>query len=158
VSDAPDDAVIRRSVTVDAPPARAFAVFSEQLEEWWPPEYSWSQDVLEAIGIEPHEGGLCFERGPHGFRCDWGRVIAWEPPERLAFLWQIGPDRVPVPDPAKASEVEVRFAAEGPSTTRVEVEHRAFARHGDGGAGYREGLDSPQGWPYMLDRYARAVG
>jgi Domain of unknown function (DUF4394) len=61
-------------VTVNLAPEQAFDLFARRLGAWWPPEYSWSQDVLDEIGIEPHEGGMCFERGPHGFRCDWGRV------------------------------------------------------------------------------------
>jgi uncharacterized protein YndB with AHSA1/START domain len=84
-------------------------------------------------------------------------VLVWEPPRRLVLAWQISPERAPEPDPAKASEVEVRFVAEGPSVTRVELEHRGFERHGAGGAGYRAGMGAPQGWPYILDRYAMAV-
>jgi hypothetical protein len=61
-------------VSVDAPPERAFEVFTEGLGSWWPREYTWSREVLEEIVIEPREGGLCYERGPHGFRCDWGRA------------------------------------------------------------------------------------
>jgi uncharacterized protein YndB with AHSA1/START domain len=147
----------RHQVEVPVPPARAFAVFAEQLGSWWPPEYSWSGEVLEEIGIEPREGGLCFERGPHGFRCDWGRVLAWEPPDRLDLAWQISPRREPVPDPSKASVVEVRFEATGGGTA-VSLEHRAFERHGEEGASYEEMLGSPQGWPFLLERFAGASG
>lgn len=150
------DEPIQRTVTVPVAAERAFAVFID-LPAWWPPEFSWSGDVLETLGIEPREGGFCFERGPNGFRCDWGRVLAWEPPARLVFSWQISPDRVPEPDPAKASEVEVRFFEEGPSATRVEVAHREFARHGESAQRYRTDL-ADQGWPYLLDRYAAAAG
>ncbi len=69
----------------------------------------------------------------------------WEPPHRLVFSWQISPERVPEPDPVKASEVEVRFTAEGLATTRVELEHRGFEHHGPGGDAYRAGLGSPEG-------------
>jgi uncharacterized protein YndB with AHSA1/START domain len=148
---------VRRTLTVPASPDRAFAVFTAKLASWWPPEYTWAGDVLDAIAIEPREGGRCFERGPHGFECDWGRVLVWDPPGRLVFTWQISPTRVPEPDPAKASEIEVRFAAEGSATTRVAFDHRGFERHGESGAGYRDALDSPQGWTYILDRYASAV-
>jgi uncharacterized protein YndB with AHSA1/START domain len=141
---------IQHTVEVPLPPERAFARFVEQLGEWWPAEYTWSQDVLEAIGIEPRAGGMCFERGPHGFRCDWGRVVAFEPPERLVFTWQIGPSREPVPDDRRASEVELRFDG----ATRVQLEHRGFERHGDAAEAYRAALASDQGWPYILVRYA----
>jgi uncharacterized protein YndB with AHSA1/START domain len=144
---------IQHTVEVPLPRDRAFARFVEHLGEWWPAEYTWSQDVLEAIGIEPREGGMCFERGPHGFRCDWGRVIAFEPPERLVFTWQIGPNRDPVPDDRRASEVEVRFDG----ATQVQLEHRRFERHGEAAEAYRAALASEQGWPYILGRYANGA-
>ncbi len=146
---------VRSAVQIQAPPERAFAAFAERLGEWWPREYTWSQGTLEAIGIEAGEGGLCFERGPHGFRLDWGRVVAWEPPARLAFTWQISPTRVPEPDPDRASTVEVRFEAVGDTgDTEVALEHRDFERHGDGADGYAEAMGSPQGWPYILAGFA----
>lgn len=136
----------------------AYGLFADRLGSWWPPEYSWAGDALVEIGIHPDEGAMCFELGPHGFRCDWGRVLAAERPERLRFTWQIGPSREPVPDPELASEVEVRFLAEGSDSTRVEVEHWRFERHGAGAEGYRDALASEQGWPYVLERYAAAAG
>jgi uncharacterized protein YndB with AHSA1/START domain len=81
-------------------------------------------------------------------------VLVWDPPRRLAFSWQISPGREPIPDPKKASEVELRFGEEGPRSTRIEFEHRGFSRHGEGAEGYREAMGSEQGWPYILDRYA----
>jgi uncharacterized protein YndB with AHSA1/START domain len=149
---------VQHGVSVPLPPERAFALFAEELGSWWPPEYTWSQDTLEEIGIEPRQGGMCFERGPHGFRCDWGRVLAWEPGARLELTWQIGPSRDPQPNPDKASVVEVRFGAEGDGGTRVELEHRLFERHGEDGEGYAAAMGSEQGWPYILGRYAAAAG
>lgn len=146
---------VRRTVTVRVLPDRAFAVFTDELATWWPREYTWARDVLDTIGIEPTEGGRCFERGPYGFWCNWGRVLVWDPPSRLVFSWQISPRREP--DPAKASEVEVRFVAEGLQATRVELAHRSFERHGEGSDGYRAALDSEQGWSLILDRYAAAA-
>lgn len=146
--------VIKEAVVVPAAPERAFALFADELASWWPAEYTWAADGLEQIAIEPRVDGRCFERGPRGFECDWGRVLAWEPGARLAFSWQIGPDRVPVPDSDRASEVEVRFADAGKGATRVELEHRGFERHGEGGADYRAAMASERGWPYILARYA----
>ncbi len=145
---------IRESVAISLPIERAFDRFLRGLHEWWPPEYTWSGDVLEEIRIEPREGGMCLERGPDGFRCDWGRVLELEPPGWLAFTWQIGPAREPVPDPRRASVVTVRFAKTEGTDTRVELEHARFERHGSGAAGYREALASDAGWPYILGRYA----
>jgi uncharacterized protein YndB with AHSA1/START domain len=84
-------------------------------------------------------------------------VLVWEPPGRLVLAWQIAPDRAPEPNPARASEVEVRFVPQGPPGTRVELEHRGLSRHGADGDAYREALGSPDGWPLMLDRYAAAL-
>lgn len=151
------DEPILRNILVPVPPERAFEHFVAELHAWWPSEYTWSGNVLERIGIEPHHGGPCFELGPHGFRCDWGRVLIWDPPDRLVFSWQIGPDRTPEPDPDKASEVEVRFVADGPDRTRVELVHRGFSRHGDGAAEYRDGLAAPEGWTYILNRYTETI-
>lgn len=148
---------IRRTRTVQAPIDRAFALFTEELSSWWPSEYTWSKDTLDTIAIEPAEGGRCFERGPHGFECDWGRVLDWEPPRRLVFSWQISPTRVPEPNPEKASTVEIQFEADGPETTRIAFEHRDFANHGDGSAEYRAAMASPRGWDYILERYEDSV-
>jgi uncharacterized protein YndB with AHSA1/START domain len=149
--------VLRNSRDVGVSVPRAFEVFTVGLGTWWIPEFTWSgPDALDMIGIEPGVDGKCYEIGPYGFRCDWGRVTVWEPPNRLAFTWQIGPDRVPQPDPAKASEVEVLFHPEGEARTRVELEHRGFERHGEAGAGYREALEA--GWDQLLARYAAAAG
>ena len=124
--------IIHRAIEVPLSAERAFGFFTEHFALWWPREYTWGQEVVEDIGIEPREGGLCFERGPYGFRCDWGRVLSWEPPRRLVLAWQISARREPQPNPAKASTLEVTFAADTPQRTRVLLEHRDFERHGDG--------------------------
>lgn len=152
---ATDDAIrVREEVTVA--PERAFQLFAQGLGGWWPAEYTWSGECLESICIEPFEDGRCYERGPHGFQCDWGRVLVWDPPRRLVFSWQIGPDRAPQPDPAKAGEVEVSFTATKSGGTAVELEHRGFASL-DGGSAYREALSAEAGWPYILSRYVSVV-
>jgi uncharacterized protein YndB with AHSA1/START domain len=156
MSEAGSIEAIRRTVRVHASVERAFGQFVE-LQSWWPREYTWSQDTLERIGIEPGSGGHCYEAGPHGFHCDWGTVTVWDPPRRLVFLWQISPERTPEPNPARASEVELRFVAEGAQETRLELEHRAFERHGAGGQRYRDGLAAAEGWTRMLDRFASSV-
>jgi uncharacterized protein YndB with AHSA1/START domain len=148
---------IRQDLELSVPVERAFALFTQHLALWWPREYTWGQDVLEEIGIEAREGGRCYEVGPHGFRCDWGRVIGWEPPRRLSLTWQISPRREPQPDPAQASTIEVVFAAPRPGVTRMTFEHRDFERHGAGAREYRDAMASPQGWPWILERYVRAA-
>jgi uncharacterized protein YndB with AHSA1/START domain len=149
---------IRREYTVRLPAEQAFATFVDDFSRWWPREYTWSGDVIEWIGPEPRLGGRCFERGPHGFQCDWGRVLAWEPPHRTVFTWQIGFGREPVPDPARASEIEVRFEPADPGSSRFLFEHRGFDRHGAKAADYRAALDSDTGWDLILGRYVQATG
>ena len=148
---------IRHTLTILREPAGAFALFFANLGSWWPREYTWSQSALVAIGVEPRLGGLCYELGPHGFRCDWGRLLAWEPPRRVVLAWHISPRREPAPDPARASEVEVQFEAAAAGETRVTLVHDAFDRHGDGAAEYRSALASAEGWPYILARFAAAA-
>jgi uncharacterized protein YndB with AHSA1/START domain len=147
---------IRIAVEVDADPGGAFSTFVDRFGDWWPHANSWSGGVLEAIGIEPRVGGMCHEIGPYGFRLDWGRVIAWEPPGRLAFTWQIEMDRTPQPNPAHASEVEVTFEPID-GGTRVTLVHDAFVRHTVDGAAYRDAMASTDGWPLLLDRYVARV-
>ncbi|MBE1485872.1 SRPBCC family protein [Plantactinospora soyae] len=147
---------VRSTLRVPGPVDRAFAVFTDRLADWWVKEYTWSgPQNLAKIGFEPGVGGMAYEIGPHGFRADWGRVLDWQPPRRLVFNWQIGPDRAPVPDPAQSSVVEARFAPQADGTTLVEVEHRDFDRHGEAAEGYREALTA--GWHELLSRYAATV-
>jgi uncharacterized protein YndB with AHSA1/START domain len=88
---------------------------------------------------------------------DWGRVLAWEPPHRVVLSWHIDCHWHYDPDPARASEVEVRFTAEGPDRTRVELEHRNLERHGAEAAELRESVSSPGGWPGLLEMFAEAA-
>lgn len=146
---------LRVAVTVDLPPVSAFELFTAGFGSWWPAEFSWSQpDLLQSIGMGCHQDGMLSEVGPHGFRIDWGRIVGWDPPSSLTFLWQISADRVPTPDPEQASVVEVTFLGDG-AGTRVEVIHDAWDRHGCGAAAYR--ADFAYAWPMALDRYCQVT-
>ncbi len=91
---------------------------------------------------------------PDGNECPWARVLAYEPPHRVVFSWDIGPAWQIEADPDKTSEVEVRFVAEARDRTRVELEHRNLDRHGPGWESVRDGIAADQGWTLYLDRYA----
>lgn len=146
---------VTKTVTVPASAERAFTVFTERFGTWWPGHHIGSAELAEAV-IEPREGGRWFERGVDGSECDWGVVLAFEPPARILLSWHLQGDWTYHPDPARASEVEVRFVAEAPDRTRVELEHRHIERHDDPEA-VRGGVDSPNGWPGILAGYAEAV-
>jgi len=144
---------VRSEIVVDAPVERAFAVFTEQFDRIKPREHNMlAVDIAETV-FEPRVGGSIYDRGVDGSECRWARVLAFEPPERVVFSWDIGPTWQVETDPDRASEVEVRFVAESPEQTRVELEHRHIDRHGDGWEGLREGVGTDQGWPLYLQRY-----
>ena len=148
---------VRTEVTVEAPQERAFRVFSERFDAIKPREHNLlAVDIAESV-FEPRAGGRVYDRGVDGSECQWGRVLAYEPPERIVFTWDISPRWQVETDPERASEVEIRYVAESPERTRVELEHRHLDRHGEGWEGLREGVANAQGWPLYLDRYAEQV-
>jgi uncharacterized protein YndB with AHSA1/START domain len=148
---------VRTDIVVEAPVDRAFRVFTEEFDRIKPREHNMLEvDIAETV-FEPRVGGHIYDRGVDGSECRWARVLAYEPPERVAFSWDISPHWQLESDLAKASEVEVRFIPERADRTRVELEHRHLDRHGDGWEGLREGVAADQGWPLYLDRYAQAV-
>jgi uncharacterized protein YndB with AHSA1/START domain len=146
-------ASVRTEVVVEAPLERAFRVFTEQFDRIKPREHNMlGVDIAETV-FEPRVGGHIYDRGVDGSECRWARVLAYEPPERVVFSWDIGPTWRIESDPEKASEVEVRFIAETPGRTRLELEHRNIDRHGENWEGLRDGVASPGGWPLYLQRY-----
>jgi uncharacterized protein YndB with AHSA1/START domain len=147
---------VERSVTVNAPVEKAFSVFTDQFASWWPEGYNINPNGYAGAYIEPRVGGRWFERAPDGSECDWGRVLAWEPSHRVLLSWQLTGDWDFDPDPAHASEVEVRFTAEGPLTTRVEVIHSKLERAVDGEK-LAKGVSGDGGWGTLLGRFADMI-
>jgi len=148
-------APVRKSVRVSAVPARAFEVFTARFGRWWPPSHSIGSSPQKDVQIEPRVGGRWFERGEDGSECDWGKVLVWEPPDRVILGWQLNSEFKY--DPSVTTEVEVRFIADGANATRVELEHRHLERLGEKGHDLRKGIDSPEGWGKLLELYAAAV-
>jgi uncharacterized protein YndB with AHSA1/START domain len=150
-------APVRKSITVRADASAAFEVFTNGIDTWWPRSHHLGSAALEKVIIEPRAGGRCYERSIDGSECDWGQVLVWDPPKRFVFAWQITPEWKPEADPAKASEVDVRFTALEAGVTRVDLEHRHFERHGAGGDTMRGGVDAPNGWSGLLDLYSQTA-
>lgn len=141
---------IIKKIQVAMPRKLVYDLFVNRLNNWWPKEYTWSQQKLVEIRIDPRPDGLCTEMGPFGFRCDWGRITTIELDYLIAFKWQISPQRVPVPDPDQASEVHVHFR-DSEIGTELELKHLHFNRHGEGWEEYASAMNSEKGWDHILD-------
>ena len=151
------DTATRHSIVVEAPIERAFSVFTDGFGTFKPREHNMLQvDIAETV-FETHVGGNIYDRGVDGSECRWARVLAFEPPNRVVFSWDISPQWQVETDLDKTSEVEVRFIAEAPNRTRVELEHRNLDRHGPGWEAERHGVAGDQGWQLYLDRFAEQV-
>ena len=148
---------VRHKIIVRAPIERAFRVFTEDFGSFKPPEHNLMSVPIEATIFEPRVGGYLYDRGSDGTECRWARVLAYDPPNRVVFSWDIGPTWQIESDPNRTSEVEVRFIAEDGDRTRVELEHRNLDRHGDGWESVRDGIDAADGWPLYLQRFAAVV-
>jgi uncharacterized protein YndB with AHSA1/START domain len=149
---------VRKVLRVQAPQATAWRVFTEKMAAWWPLEHYKIGRVkaVDAI-VEPRVGGRWYERGEDGTTCDWGTVLAWEPPARLVLSWDISADWQP--DPALKTEIEIRFVPEGKDSTRVELEHRRLDRYGARRDEMRRIFDKEGDWGRLLEMFARvAVG
>jgi uncharacterized protein YndB with AHSA1/START domain len=157
MSNQADQTSIRTEVVVEAPREHAFHVFSERFDQIKPREHNMlAVEIAESV-FEPRAGGRVYDRGVDGSECQWGRVLAYEPPERIVFSWDISPRWQIESDLRRASEVELRFTAEAPQRTRVELEHRHLDRHGENWEGLREGVGGDEGWPLYLSRYVEQI-
>lgn len=144
-------AAVTKTLVVDATPERAFRVFTAGFDSWWPRTHHTGEgDLLEAV-IEPREGGRWYAKTTVGEE-DWGRVLAWEAPNRLVLDWQLNSDFHY--DAGFHTDVEVRFVAEGETRTRVEFEHRDLDRYGAQAAEHVARLGSEGGWNGILNAYA----
>jgi uncharacterized protein YndB with AHSA1/START domain len=139
-------------ITVDVPVEHAFATFTERFDDIKPREHNLLAVPIERTVFEPKVGGTIHDIGTDGTTCTWSRVLAYEPPRRLVFSWDIGPTWQLETDPDRCSEVEVTFTALGPEQTRVDLEHRHLDRHGEGWESLTS-LGEGTGWPLYLDRY-----
>ena len=146
---------IRRQLVVPAAQERAFELFTAGMTSWWPPAHHIGSAPIEEIVIEPREGGRWYTRHTDGSESSTGFVSAWEPPERVVLTWQIGADwRY---DPKLVTHVDVRFIAEAPQRTRIELEHRDLERFGPEAERMRLMFEGPSAWAATLAAYAGAV-
>jgi uncharacterized protein YndB with AHSA1/START domain len=148
------EATVQKQIVVEAPIERAFSVFTEEFDNIKPREHNLLAVEIAETVFEPREGGRIYDRGVDGSECHWARVLAYEPPKRVVFSWDINPQWQIESDLEKTSEVEVRFVSETPERTRVELDHRNLDRHGEGWEAARDSVGSEGGWPLYLERFA----
>ncbi len=157
MSHGPTIPTIGGTVSVAVPVDHAFRVFTESFGSWWPADYHIGQADMATAVLEPRAGGRWYERGVDGSECDWGRVLAWEPPHRLIVTWQINGRWQYDPDAEHASEIEVRFTADGPEQTTVELEHRHLDRLVGGQVIHDTIAIQGGGWSSLLEVFAKAA-
>jgi uncharacterized protein YndB with AHSA1/START domain len=141
------------SADVDAPVEHAFRVFTEGIGTWWDPGHHILEGELAEMVFEPFVGGHIIDRATDGSECRWSRVLAYDPPRLVVFSWDISMQWQIETDPAKTSEIEVTFTADGPARTKVVLTHRNLDRHGAGWEDLRDELG--QGW--SLTHYAEVA-
>jgi uncharacterized protein YndB with AHSA1/START domain len=152
-----NEAVVRREMVVDAPIDHAFATFVGRFGDFKPPEHNLLGAPITTTTFESRVGGHIYDVAEDGSECRWARILAYEPPNRVVFSWDISPRWQIENDPDHTSEVEVRFVAETPTRTRLALEHRNLDRHGPGWEAVRDGVADDAGWPLYLARYAEVL-
>jgi uncharacterized protein YndB with AHSA1/START domain len=148
-----DPVSVRKEVVVEAPQERAFRVFTENFDAWWPREHHIGKAALKEAVIEPRANGRWYEKGVDGSECDWGKVLAWDPPRRMLLAWQLNAQWQYQAD--FLTEVEVTFTPDGPRRTRVVLEHKNIERFGPEMAETQKALGGAGGWNGLLELYAK---
>ena len=146
---------LRREILVEASPDRAFRVFTDKMETWWPPEHHIGKTPMKNIVMDRRANGRWYEVDANGAQTDWGRVLIWDPPRRLVLAWQLTADWQF--DSAFVTEVDVSFTPVTEGRTRVELEHRNLERYGAKEADVVKAVGSEGGWTLTLQRFAAAV-
>jgi uncharacterized protein YndB with AHSA1/START domain len=146
---------VKKQIVVEASQEHAFRVFTEGIDKWWPREHHIGKSPLAREVLEPRAGGRWYGLSEDGSECDAGKVLIWDPPRRLVLSWQLTAQWLY--DPNFMTEVEVKFIAEGPKRTRVELEHRNLERYGDAAPEFRKMLDAPGGWGGSLESFAKTA-
>lgn len=140
-------APVEKTLSLKAPPERAFSHFTDNIAAWWPlATHSLSQAFARSVVFEAKSGGRIYEIDATGREREWGRVREVEKPRRLVFSWLLE-------EPADATEVEVAFEPDGKGGTHFTLVHRGW-RETKAAVGRRDMYDN--GWAPVLGGY-RAV-
>jgi uncharacterized protein YndB with AHSA1/START domain len=150
------DMTVRRTVTVDAPIERAFEVFTDGFDRWWPRGHHIGGAPMQRAVLEAREGGRWYEIGTDGSECEWGTVLVCDPPNRIVVTWGLSGDFALETDPERYSECEARFTREADGRTRLDFEHRHIERHTNPEK-LLEGVSADGGWGGLMEMYAEAA-
>ena len=142
---------IRKQITIECGQEHAFKVFTAGMGGWWPRAHHIGKVEMKSAVVEPAVGGRVYEVGIDGSECEWGKVLVWDPPRNFTWSWQLTAQWQY--DPDFVTTVEVKFVAEGPKRTLVQLEHRDLERYGEAASTIREQLEP--GWILTLDDYAK---
>jgi uncharacterized protein YndB with AHSA1/START domain len=143
---------VRKQIIIDAPQERVFRTFTRDIDTWWPRQHHIGASPLACQKLEMAVGGRWYSVCEDGSECNVGKVLEWDPPKRVVLAWQITAHWQY--DPDLITEVEVTFTAEGPRTTRVDLEHRNLDRFGVTAIDLRKSIDGPGGWGLILSNFA----
>jgi uncharacterized protein YndB with AHSA1/START domain len=143
---------VRKEIVVSVDRQRAFEIFTADMTSWWPSDHHIGSGPIQEIVIEPHAGGRWYTRHEDGTETSTGFVTTYDPPSRLVVTWQVGADWTYHPD--LVTTVEVRFVADGPARTRVELEHRGLEAYGVDAAAMQKMFDGPGAWERTLAEFA----
>jgi uncharacterized protein YndB with AHSA1/START domain len=150
--------VVRQSVTVPVEPERAFTLFTEEIGSWWPQDTHTLSDGPVTEVFETRQGGRWYELAEDGSECTVATMVVWEPPARFVMAWQLTPEWRFEPDLERATQVEVTFEPESAGGTRVTLEHRGFEIYGDPGDEMRVVVGGEEGWPILMELFAKTAG
>lgn len=149
------DSSVKKSVTVKCSRAHAFEIWTKRYDLWWPKTHKIGKADFETAIVEEKKGGRWYEVGVDGSTCEWGKVLAYEPPNRVVLAWHTQPNWTHDPDPDHASRVEVTFTELGNGHTRVDLVHSELDKHG---AGWEEmAKQLADGWSHIMDGWAQAA-
>lgn len=140
---------LRLQISLDCGRDHAFATWTERFGRWWPRAHSVSGDPTEIV-LEPVLGGRIYERTADGREIDWGEIVVWDPPERLAYWWHIRRDR------ADATHVEITFVDTGETASRIEIVQSGWERLGADAVTWRDANQA--GWNGLVPHFVAACG
>ena len=147
-----------KSIRVRASADKAFRVFTQEMDTWWPRTHHIGNSPMKRVVVEGKPGGRIYTEQEDGTVCPWASVRTWAPPNLFVMVWQVSPEWQYEPNIERCSEVEVRFTPVDDGTTLVELEHRGIQRHAGACVAMREQVSAEGGWGSLLGMFAKKAG